>query len=320
MLVGGSLRQSTRIGTGSPLRGAAPSRAAISTQGLPPQPTPSSASNLLQGIPQGIVYALQALTQLESEVGQAFDERMKALSNVGQAIAAAAKGLKDAASQAAGQGLTLAGQGLSTAEQTVGQGLSLAGQGISNAVFSLPVSEDNAPLEGATYRVGKRVFAKEKYSLVSAILRIQWTVSIDPVKVLGLPSGLGDGASVKMMVPGGFIYLLADDTQGFIEEIPVVPKVEVGAGLELGEGSKGAAISPVVEIKAETEFESTFFWLKIPGLGGYKTLATIVNLFNQAMTTVTDNAVTLGLQACERNKGPVVDPSAGGSLSMPPLR
>jgi hypothetical protein len=308
MLVGGSLRQSARIGTGSPLRGAAPSRAAVSMQGLPPQPTPSSTSNLLQGIPQGIVYALQALTQLESEAGQAFDERMKALSNVGQAIAAAAKGLKDMAAQAAGEAVGMAGQGLN-----------IAGQTLSNTAFRLPVSEDNAPLEGATYRVGKRVFANEKYSLVAAILRIQWTASIDPVKILGLPGGLGGGASLKMMVPGGFIYLLADDTQGFIEQIPVVPKIEVGAGLELGEGSKGGAISPVVEIKAETEFESTFFWLKIPGLGGYRTLATIVNLFNQAIATAADNAVTLGLQACEKNKGPVVDPSAGGSLSMPPL-
>ena len=276
MVVGGVSRQITRPGNRSLPSSSGLTSTVPSTQPFVPN-SPWSVPNLFPDIPQGLIYALQILNQLENDLAQAFDERMKALSHVGRAIATAANGLT-----------------------------TLAKKTSDDTIFNLPISYDDAPLEGATYRRGKRVFANESDSLVSAVLRIQWTVSLDPIKVMGLPLPSGFSDEVKMMVPGGFIYLLQNDSAGFIEQVPIVPKIEVGAGLELE--AKESKIAPLTEIKAETEFESTFFWLKTARLGGFRTLAAIVNLFNQAMSSVSDNAVTLGLQSCEKNKVPLSPP------------
>jgi len=218
--------------------------------------------------------ALMMLNQLEASLGKEFDERKKMLSAIGKAIGTVAKGLANVAQQS-----------------------------ISSSLFNLPVSEDNAPLDGATYNAPQKIFANEPNSEVAAVLRIQWIVSVDPAKVMGLPGGIFGGPAVKAMVPGGFIYLLRQDSAGFIVQVPIVPKIEVGAGLEILKA----------EIKAETEYETTFFWLQNPIMGGYRFLSAIVNLFNQAMSALPgpSSAVTLGLQSCERN-GPIVDPSLAG--------
>jgi hypothetical protein len=244
------------------------------TQGIS-FPDPTSLSGLP---PQGIILALMMLNQLEVSLGKEFDDKMKLLSRIGHAI-----------KQARDQAINLAKQSFTA---------------YSSSLFNLPVSEDDVPSEGAMYSVGKKVFPGDDDSRVSAMLRIQWIASIDPAKILGVPQDMFGGAELKTMVPGGFVYLLQKDSAGFISQVPVVPKIEIGVGLE---GESEAMKLLKGEIKTETEFETTFFWLKNPPMGGYRFLSVIINLFNQVMSSE-GNGVSIGLQSCERG-GTAVDPS-----------
>jgi hypothetical protein len=275
---GGFIKASGIVETARPAARVGPQQQQISLADAIPYPDPSSLGGLP---PQGIIMALMMLNQLEASLGKEFDDRMKLLSSIGKAIGTVAKALVNLVKQ-------------SVAEY-------------SSSLFNLPVSYDDAPLEGAAYKPGKRVFAGEEDSRVSAVLRIQWTVSIDPAKMMGLPSDVLGDAKIRMMVPGGFIYLLQKDSAGVITQVPVVPKIEFGAGLE---GESEAMKMLKAEIKTETEFESAFFWLQNPPLGGYRYLSATVNLFNEAMSAL-GNIISLGLQSCEQG-GSAIDPSGTG--------
>ena len=221
--------------------------------------------------PQGILLTLMMLNQLEASLGKEFDDKMKLLSRMGQAF----EQVRD--------------QAIDFAKQTY--------TAFSSLLFTLPVSEDDVPSEGAMYSRGKRVFPGDDDSRVSAVLRIQWMASSDAAKMLGLPPNTLGGTALKAMVPGGFVYLLQKDSAGFIQQVPVVPKIEFGVGLELLKA----------EIKTETEFEASLLWLRNPPMGGYRFLSLIINLFNQQMASL-GRDVSIGLQSCEGG-GTAIDPS-----------
>jgi hypothetical protein len=233
--------------------------------------------------PQGLIMALVMLNQLEASLGKEFDERMKILSGVGKAVR------------------TTAGALANLGKQSVAQNV--------NNVFTLPVANDKVSIEGATYEPGKTIFAGETDSRVAAVVRVQWIVGVDPTVLTDLPQPVFGSANVRIMVPGGFVYLLKNDSAGFIVQAPVVPKVEFGVGLE----EEGEVMKQLrAEIKGETEFESTFFWLQNPPFGGYRYLSAVVNLFNQAMDMSAASAVKLALQSCARGET-AVDPNGRAS-------
>jgi hypothetical protein len=181
------------------------------------------------------------------------------------------------------------------------------------------VSKDEAPLDGAVYKKTQTIFANDSRSRVKAVFRVQFIFSMGlsaPLSLLPISYPIG---SFSMMIPAGFLYLLVNDSDGIIYQMPFVPKFEGGVELDpallTGEvvgaiaagGPVGAIFGPLnkvlnpfqlhVEAKGESTIENTFIWIRLTGISAYRALGGLLKLFNLS----TGSPFRIGLQSCEGN-------------------